>query len=185
MSEFTFFLAIAALALFVAIVFVSFVFPKKKTLALAKQISPEALPDWQNTQFFPGQFKGLPEEKFPVLEARLNALGNKVLLAHERLQRIESLLQNSPNQKNRLLPAVPAEELNALNKRVERLMIFKSNAEIDLAAIKDALREKGILKPLEKPRTKDLLKKTREAENDLSDAEKKLHDLIYHAASSK
>ncbi len=76
--------------------------------------------------------------------------------------------------------------MNDLNKRVERLMNFKSNAEIELAAIKEALRKKGILKPLEKtPRLKDLQKKTRETENDLSSAEKKLHDLIYRAASSK
>lgn len=185
-SELTFFLAVIAFALFVLIIFVSFVFPKKQSLALLKQSVAETTPEWQEASFFPGQFAGLPEERFPVLEARLNALNNKVLLAHERLQKIEELLQNSANKKKQLLLAAPSEEFTALNKRVERLMNFKSSAEIELAVIKDALREKGILKPLEKnPRMSELQKKTRNAESDLSNAEKKLHDLIYHAASSK
>lgn len=128
-------------------------------------------------------------DKLALIEARVSALNNKILMAHDRLQRVETMLMRSLSPQVSLPGSLQASSVDdtVLSSRIEKLMDFKANSEIEIAAMKEALREKGILPQVGEKNSNstfddEMRQKLRKAGRDLSDSERRAHDLIYHAA---
>jgi hypothetical protein len=120
------------------------------------------------------------DDRLAIIEAKFAALNNKILMAHDRLQRIETMLLESLN-KPALQAPVQNQPVSAISGKLDKLWDFKSNTEIELAAMKDALREKGILKPLAEKKQKIQTEEISDAE--LEEIDKRAHDIVFHSTT--
>ncbi|GEM_PF-2095428 len=172
----TFFLAILVVLLFFGNALLSLTKPKKQKAVFEQLGTFSAQPKKVLVEDLNYSIGSIAERQL-LIDARLNALDTKVLMAHERLQNIESIVSKNPGQSSGEQPANQfGVDVLALKGKVDRLLDFKANAEIELAAIKDALREKGILKPLEKP------KASNQAETEF---DQKARAIVFQAATRK
>ena len=177
--------------LFLAIVLVTLLLPKKQKQNFQLKENSFSFPSVQEpTMLVETGSSSNVSDKVVLIDARVNALNNKVLMAHDRLQRIEEMLLQLlnrpalPETSSQLL-SVKAGSVDAtfLSGRVEKLMDFKMNAEIEIAAMKEALRKANILPPLEKARFDDEMRqKFRQTTREISETERRAHELVYHAA---
>lgn len=87
-----------------------------------------ALPDWAAESLVSGQ------EESVSLKAKVLALDKKMELSAVRLQRLEGIVANLP------LSRLEKEfDVQKLEQKVERLVDFRNQAEIELRALQDAL----------------------------------------------
>jgi len=77
-----------------------------------------------------------------VAAANMVAVNNKIGLLSERLSRAEGILMQIP-----LDSLQQRFDLKDIQSKIDRLLDFKSNAEIEIVAMRDALVSKGMLKP--------------------------------------
>lgn len=152
MQPLTFWLAVVAFILLLGVSILEWSRPRKtKTMAPAPA-SPATAPvtstDWM-----------------PQLHARLSALEQKSVMMHERIQRIENILTKIPLDKlEQQLDSIE------LSKKVERLIEFKNEARIQLAALEERMLEQKN-KPLAEEQQLDSL------ERELKEQDKSLREL--------
>lgn len=178
MSFFTIFLAVLIAALFAGNILLSIANARKKSafesvsanngaFQIATSLETSIVPDNENAESV--------SEKFLIADARIAALNNKVLMAHERLQRIEAMLMRLGGQQQQALPdnSISLVDFAALAKKIDNLSDYKANSEIEIAAIKDALREKGILSPPAKKNSNSFA---------VSAEDRRAHEIVFRAA---
>jgi hypothetical protein len=129
MLPLTVFLLAAAIALAIGVFILEATKPKQKWLQ-------RSLAEANQEQIAPSIRLSI-QEQLALIHSGQAALNEKILLAHQRLQHIEGFLLQASRPKRQKQIAFEATLTNdALEKKVSRLLDFKSNIEIEVAAIK-------------------------------------------------
>lgn len=90
----------------------------------------------------------------PLLYARFKAVEQKTQMAHERIQRIEKIVSRIP-----LEQLEKGLDISELEKKVERLVIFKNDIRIQVAALEEEIEKEKKSKPVVKSKQLDALEK--------------------------
>ncbi len=99
-------------------------------------------------------------EQQPVLQARITALEQKSLLAHQRIQRIENILSKIPlDNLGQQLDTVE------LQQKMGRLIEFKNEIHIQMAALEQRLEQQQSKSPSGAEKQLDALERELEQQN--------------------
>lgn len=150
MQVLTFWLIVAAFGLLLIIVVLEWGRPRKE----------KAVPNSAGASALASASEAAALEQEPVLQARITALEQKSILAHQRIQRIENILAKIPlDNLGQQLDTVE------LQKKVERLIEFKNETRIQVAALEQKLEQQKNKAPNEAERQLAVLERELEQQN--------------------
>lgn len=146
-----------AIALLLGVVLVIVEWAKNRSRSQAEKQSKTIAPHTIQKRFFkePGNEEtgsietastsALENEWAPRMQARMQAIEQKTTMAHDRIQRIERIVQSLPvEQLNKAL------DLKELEQKVERLNEFKNTVHVRVTLLEEELqKQKKMLKEQE------------------------------------
>jgi len=150
MQMLTVWLFIAAFVLLVIISFLEWNRPRKA----------KAVPNSASASALAPASEATALEQEPALQARMTVLEQKSLLAHQRIQRIENILSKIPlDQLGQQLDTAE------LQKKMDRLIEFKNEIRIQMAALEQRLEQQQTKSPSGAEKQLDALERELEQQN--------------------